>query len=81
MPRYKDAMKINPPTVGEQLLNEPIDIEQPIRESRKTDIKDMKEDIAYLRQEIVKVQHSLKELVDRLEQMQSVGLRMRPNQW
>lgn len=81
MPRYKDAMKINPPTVGEQLLNEPIDIEQPIRESRKTDIKDMKEDIAYLRQEIIKVQHSLKELVDRLEQMQSVGLRMRPNQW
>ena len=81
MPRYKDAMKINPPTVGEQLLNEPIDIEQPVRETRKTDIKDMKEDIAYLRQEISKINRCLKELVDRLEQMQSVGLRMRPNQW
>lgn len=81
MPRYKDTQKIMQPTVGEQLLNQPLDIEQPIRESRKTDMKDVKEDIAYLRQEIVKVQQSLKELVDRLEQMQSVGLKMRPNQW
>ena len=80
MPRFKDAMKINPPTIGDELLI-PVDVEPPIRESRKKDMADMKEDIAYLREEISKINRCLKELVDRLEQMQSVGLRMRPNQW
>lgn len=80
MPRYKDATKINPPTIGDELLI-PIDAEPPIRESRKTDIKDIKEDIAYLREDISKINRCLKELVDRLEQMQSVGLKMKPNQW
>ena len=80
MPRYKDAAKINPPTIGDELLI-PIDAEQPIRENKKKDMVEMKEDIAYLREEISKINRCLKELVDRLEQMQSVGLRMRPNQW
>ena len=90
MPRYKDATKINPPTVGDQLLASTLEaepairiaIEEPvIKSGRKSDMAEMKEDIAYLREEIIKIHKSMKELVDCLEKMQSYGLKMRPNTW
>ena len=90
MPRYKDAIKINPPTVGDQLLAATLDaepairiaVEEPVTKSgRKSDMAEMKEDIAYLREEISKIHKSMKELVDAIEKMQSYGLKLRPNTW